>query len=66
MSNVQSLLKDFSSQRDKSFGDCVKYLVSKGCDKTTAEFETKEYFRHPVEHIPIGLDKDIEIDIKAL
>jgi hypothetical protein len=40
--------------------------MSKGCDKTTAELETKEYFRHPVEPIPIGVDEDIELDIRAL
>lgn len=64
MSDIQSLLENFSNQRNKSFGDCVKYLISQGYDKKTAEFGTKEYFRHPAEQIPLNItDEDIEIDI---
>lgn len=65
MNDSQTLLRNFSMQENKSFGECVKYLISQGNTKQMAEMETKKFFTHSVEKIPSDiLDDDIHIDIR--
>lgn len=61
---MNNILNEFSKDNNKSFGDCVKYLLSQGYSKDLAEKEVKKHFTHNVEPIPNDIfDKDIIIDI---
>jgi len=65
MNDIQTLLKNFSLQENKSFGECVKYLINQGITTQIAEMETKKFFTHSVEKVPSDiLDEDIHIDIR--
>lgn len=63
MNDAQMLLKEFSAYSDRSFGECVNYLMSFGYDKTTSENEVKKHFTHEKEIIPPDIPDDMDIEI---
>lgn len=63
MNNAQILLKDFSFSCNRSFGECINYLMSKGYDETTSKDEVKKYFTHPKESVSSDIPDDMDIEI---
>ena len=63
MNDAQILLKEFSSDCNRSFGECVNYLVSNGYDKITSKDEVKKHFTHSKESVPSDIPDDMDIEI---